>query len=233
MKNKLLLLLVLPLIQLPVQINADAALNNSNSTIKVTKKTTKNLCNNSKTIFNIEYPQIEKLSDKKVENKINTYLKKEFLSQKNGKCSDNNLGEKYQENISYQTKLNFKGLISFFYDSSGNLERAAHPSNFSTSLNLSSATGNKIEFKNLFLKNSKYLSKITEQIKLSLQKQNITDMEINLLTKDPEFYLTDKKLVVINIFSGHAMQSVEAPIDYSSIMEIIDKNGPLKSLLKI
>lgn len=232
MKTKLLLLITLPLMQLPLDNNADAALNNSNSTIKVIKKTTKNLCNNGKTIFKIEYPQIEKLSDKKIENKINTYLKKEFLTQKNGKCSDNNLEEKYQEDIGYQTKLNSKDLISIVYDSSGYLEKAAHPNNFTSSINLLAATGNKIEFKNLFLKNSKYLNKITEQIKLSLQKQNMTDIEVNSLTEDPEFYLTEKKLVIINIFSGHAMQSVEAPIDYSSIMTTIDKNGPLKSLLK-
>lgn len=197
---------------------------------QIKSKNLQSLCNNAKSTFLITYPQVEKLNNKARENKINQYLKKEFTKFKNGKCEDDNQGETYQEEITYQVKMNNKGLLSIYYMNIGYLKKAAHPNNVSDSFNISLNTGNPIVFKNLFKKDKNYLNKINYQIKKSLEKQNI-DIEYQDSKTDFDFYLTDKQLVIINLFDFHAAQSVEAYINYSDIKDIIDLNGTLKSLL--
>ena len=77
-------------------------------------------------------------------------------------------------------------------------------------------------FKSLFIKNSKYVDRINEVIKKNLEEQKIEFPE-DYQKSDYDFFLTDKEIVIINIFDFHAMQSVQANISYASIKDILDK----------
>lgn len=198
--------------------------------VTIQSKALQKICNNSRSTFLITYPQIQNFKDKSIQNYLNQYLKKEFTRFKNGKCEDDNEGNTYQEQTNYQVKMNNKGILSIYYINSGYLKEAAHPNNLLDSFNFSLNTGKPILFKSLFKKDKNYLNKINYLIKKSLEAQNI-DIEYQDSKTDFDFYLTEKQLVIINIFDFHAAQSVEAPINFSAIKDIIDPKGPLKGLL--
>ena len=205
--------------------------NNFISKVQIKNKYLKNLCKNKKSIFTINYPQIEKLSNKAIENKINTYLKKEFNDPKNGQCEDYTQEDIYKSDTNYHTFLNDKGILSLTYSNEGYLEKSAHPNNLTQGIDISLNKGTPIEFKSLFTENSKYVDRINEVIKKNLEKQEIEFPE-DYQKSDYDFFLTNKELVIINIFDFHAMQSVDAQISYASIKDILDKKGPLELLLK-
>lgn len=198
---------------------------------QIKNKYVKNLCKNKKSSFTINYPQIEKLSNRIIENKINTYLKKEFNDPKNGQCEDYTKDDIYKSDTNYAVFLNDKGILSLTYSNEGYLEKSAHPNNLTKGINIFLNKGTPIEFKSLFTKNSKYVERINEFIKKSLEKQKI-DFPLDYQKSDYDFFLTDKELVIINIFDFHAMQGVDAQISYASIKDILDKKGPLELLLK-
>jgi hypothetical protein len=225
MKKIKFLLLFISLLNL-VKVDVQA----QNSNIQVVGKALQTICNNSKSTFLFYYPQIDNLTDKNIKKKVNQYLKKEFTGFKNGTCSDDNQGDSYQEEINYQVKVNKNGVLSIYYENSGYLSGAAHPNNVLDSYNLSLKTGKPFEFKNIFRNDKNYLKKINYMVKKSLAAR---DIEISLEDSgtDFDFYLTEKQLVIINLFDSHAVQAIEVPINYSYITDIIDLNGPLKPLL--
>jgi hypothetical protein len=194
---------------------------------KVKSKSLQTICNNSKSTFLIVYPQLESFPAQPVQKMINRYLQKEFTKFRNGSCSDDNQGSSYQEEIDYQVKMRTNSILSIYYTNSGYLHNAAYPNNIIYAYNFSLKTGRLFTLKNLFKNDINYLNRLNYLVKKSLESQNI-DIEFQDATHDFDFYLTEKQLVLINIFDFHAAQGIEVPIDYSGIKDIIDKNGPLK-----
>ncbi len=198
---------------------------------KIINKNLQKICPNCKCLFFVTYPQLNFLSNNKVQKSINDNLKKEFSAYKNVKCEDFFKNDSYQENTKYEIKLNEKGILSIYYFSTGFLKESAHPNSVIDSFNYSLKTGKKINKNNLFLQDDESNEKIIDLINISLNKQKI-DLEFEPENYKFDFYLTSTKIVFINLFEVHAAQGIEAPINYSEIKSILAKNSPLMELLK-
>ena len=206
------------------------AANNFIPKAQVKNAYSKILCKNKKSSFIVNYPQVYKISNKKIEKNINTYLKKEFTKPKMGKCEDFTKDDKYKSETTYKITNNNKGILSVYYDNLAYMEKSAHPSNLYQGYSISLSDGKIMDFNSLFNKNTKYLDKINSIIKDQLKVKKITSPFSN--KKNYDFYLTDKELVIINIFESHAIRNFKLPIKYSSIKNILDKNSAVQKLAK-
>jgi len=195
----------------------------------------------------VTYPQITGLEDAATQAKINAFLREMFISDQEEKYGDleedvdvssasnyeeTNDSEVWfgEETVSYETKLNFQGLLSIKYNYYGDLG-GAHPIHSYQSFTLNLENGHVYSFSELFRWDSDYLNRINQLISYSLREQE--DAPTDFTKRDEyEFYLTRKHLVLINIYDYHAAQHVEASIKILDIADLINLSGPLQLLLK-
>lgn len=125
--------------------------------------------------INVSYPELQSQKNLLV---INQTIKQEMekiisnFKKKLSDWDDTGAPEKAYSalQIDYQTKLLNNSFVSLYFTISENLAGAAHPNNYSLSLNFNLETNKKIELDDLF-KTEDYLTKISELVVADLTKQ--------------------------------------------------------------
>lgn len=206
-------------------------------------------------ICEITYPQISGLKDAPVQARINNFLREQFISEQEKKYSDEDIvqitgtegfldnrdhGQEElpgneaelwgEEKITYETKLNSRGVLSIKYEYYGDLG-GAHPIHGYRAFTIDLATGYRYTFAELFKRDSESLIRINKLITYTLAEGNETPTDF-MKQQEYEFYLTKTHLVLINIFGYEAARGTEAAIKIADIADLVNPDGPLQLLLK-
>jgi hypothetical protein len=219
------------------------------STVKVIKEKFNTKSKDGRCEFSSEYPQVENLTDKLVQSKVNNYLKSlflksyapEYLSKEyvlfNSKfdperCVDilSQLEPKiqgigYSETVTHKIPYNRKNILSISYGilmiiSNGTIGTSRQPNGGSRGLTINLKTGKVYSFRDLFKSNSNYIERLNQ----------MTPILRKIDRSEYDFYLDEKKgLVLINLFTTYATRATVVEISPNQIADIINPNGPLAS----
>ena len=193
----------------------------------------------------ITYPQLTGLSDKKVENDLNKYFKKGFLTgyeELYGRsvnfCDKKDLefchkdlietfGKEFKNTIEveYTVGVNKNDILSIDYSGLEILTPSAHPSKLLKTFTVNLKDGKIYKFKDLFKEKSNYMS----VIKSILEKRK---SYIEIQKEGYDFYLTSDSPVLVNINTAYVSQGVEEVIKFKDIKDIINEKGPAGILMK-
>lgn len=193
----------------------------------------------------ITYPQITGLSDKKIENDLNKYFKKGFLTgyedlygrsvnflEKKDlefchKDLIENFGPEFKNTIEveYTVGVNKHDILSINYSGLGMLTPSAHPSKLLKTFTVNLKNGKIYKFKDLFKEKSNYMG----VIKSILEKRK---SYIEIQKEGYDFYLTSDSLVLVNINTAYVSQGVEETIKFKEIKDIVNEKGPAGILMK-
>ncbi|MEQ8225357.1 MAG: DUF4163 domain-containing protein [Candidatus Eremiobacterota bacterium] len=193
----------------------------------------------------ITYPQITGLSDKKVENELNKYFKKGFLTgyeelygrsvnfcdKKDLEFCHKDLIETFGKEskntieVEYTVGVNKNNILSVDYSGLEILTPSAHPSKLLRTFTVNLKDGKIYKFKDLFKEKSNYMG----VIKTILEKRK---SYIEIQKEGYDFYLTTDSLVLVNINTAYVSQGVEEIIKFKDIKDIINEKGPAGILMK-
>ncbi|MGA2296696.1 MAG: DUF3298 and DUF4163 domain-containing protein [FCB group bacterium] len=208
---------------------------------------------------NIEYPQVQELNNKNVEQKINQFFKQKYEQNKNENIKEmNNEGKEMEKEggnsqwvMQSTDETHFKvfyptpNIITFKFNNSSYGAGAAHPMSGSYTYNFNINNGNIIELKDLFKSNSKYLQIISRYCNKELHvklKENSDDNWINegsSPTKENYSCYTIKDDGILFTFGEYQVACYadgqqEVLIPYSELSEILNKDIiPYKNFTKV
>jgi hypothetical protein len=193
---------------------------------------------NGRCVFDVKYPQVAGLASRQAQASINTLLKKEFYPAGYEQCVRDSKTDKsvYHEETGYRVGLNRQGVLSIKYESTGYAQGAAHPNNTFKAFTFDLKTGKAYRYEDLFRRDADYRKKIQGLLLSRLTKTLGADSEelARQAAAEPRhsFYLTNKGLVIFNLFDVHAAQGVEAALAPGEIADVVNPEGPLRALPK-
>ena len=210
--------------------------------------------------YQVKYPQVRGLSDARVESRINEYMKgKLFTSDKDiAECDRDNATDSIKsqkpsvkEEVDYQVSFNAKDILSIEYERTDFFTGGVYGQPV-RGVTVNTKTGKLYDYKDLFIKESNYISKMNKLIYKKIKNprkigyaKNLTKQEnedlastfkdqARLFTKDERkdysFSLRGDKLVILDIFNTHALRAVQVEFGASEIKDLIDSKGPLHQL---
>ena len=181
----------------------------------------------------IAYPQLQGLNSEYLQRRINNYLRVKFLALGQDELvpqdEQGNFVEVTGYGVSLLTPLLLSTKLWRSFDFGG-----AHPANNYQAFNVDLASGYVFTYEDLFKLDSDYKTLIPELITTSLQKQAEKEEYEYYpfsIRDEYDFYITRKNLVLFNLYSSHAVQSLESAIRLSEIRDLIHPEGPLFALL--
>ncbi|MGM7701365.1 DUF3298 domain-containing protein [Pseudalkalibacillus sp. Hm43] len=181
-------------------------------------------------IVKVSYPKLVDMKDKKAEAKINREIR-ELVDEL---VEEGNQPDATTVEVRYETKVNRNGvysvvLILFYF-----IEHAAHPMQIQKALTFSTLTGHNYTFPELFSKNSYYKTRLTRYVKDYVKKENIQLInEIQTITDDQEFYLTDEDLVLfyqLYEYTPYVYGFLEVPIPLGEVRSMAAMDSPIRQL---
>jgi len=195
----------------------------------------------------IKYPQIQGLDDTYIQRRLNTIFEQEFNKlaglvdeqgqprQDYGISSDD---EPQFTWVSYELGLKTELLVSVRADLSVDFG-GAHPTNGSTGFVIDLVSGYRYTLHDLFRADQNYIGILRAHIQKSLERDFKDDPTWVGLPPEPEegkphpydFYLSERELVIVNLFYPHALQALWARIPFSDLASVADPKGPLYRLL--
>jgi hypothetical protein len=195
----------------------------------------------------ITYPQIQGLDDTYIQRRVNTILEQEFkklagliddLGQPEQAYDISSDDEPVFNWVSYEIGLTTGSLVSVRADLSVDLG-GAHPTNGSTGFVIDLVSGYRYSLHDLFRADQNYIGILRAHIRKSLERDFKDDPTWEGIPPEPEdgkphaydFYLSERELVMVNLFHRYAIQSVWARIPFSDLASIADPKGPLYRLL--
>ncbi|MGA7952051.1 MAG: DUF4163 domain-containing protein [Gloeobacterales cyanobacterium] len=220
------------------------------------KKSPKGYCE-----YQVEYPKVRGLSDKRVESKINEDIQEKLLiSDKDiAECDRDNAPDSVEsqepsvrEEVGYQVSFNGKDILSIEYERTNFFTGSVYGQPVQ-GITINTKTGKLYEYKDLFKKESGYVSKMNKLIYKKIKNpknaeyaRNLTKQENEDLAntfKDPispfkknerkcySFSLRGDKLVILDIFNTHALRAIQVEFEPSEIKNLIDSKGPLHQII--
>lgn len=200
------------------------------------------MADDSLAYIEIEYPVI-KTQNKKVEEKINNFLKNEFTVSiewyesilSSDEERPEHLGKiPYEFNTAYDVKLNTTKIFSVclnHYEYTG----GAHGNFFASCFNINLNTGDQITLQNLLRRNSlNELSEIvSDKILEMFEAETLVEAglfdDVLIIEWDQDFYLTPNSLVVQfdpYEIAPYYMGDIEVELPYDEIFELFENSPP-------
>lgn len=190
----------------------------------------KNIINKNGNNETIVYPQLDGIENKKIQDKINLFLKGKF-----------NIDYKSEDeevfSISYRLQFNKNNIINIIENTYSYYKGAAHGNSNRNSIILNMDTGEDYILEDLFIKNSNYNSLISQNIIEQIKKSDIEFIEeFKIIDKNEQFYLDDEGIVIFfppYKYTPYAAGYIEFKIPYKELDTIINKDSELwKSMNK-
>ncbi|MCB1141926.1 MAG: DUF4163 domain-containing protein [Leptospiraceae bacterium] len=182
----------------------------------------------------IKYPRLvkSKVLNSGIMRKINRTLKKEFLDiqrydneyQCNPSAGRNDPA--FYLEVKYEIKYNRGPFLSVFYSAVGYLAGAPHPENVFKTFNFDLKTGHQILYEDFFDPTMNYPGFVDNLVYGELFEMGVlsSQEEFNEVKKRRyDYYFDSNKLVLINLYSIHAMQSLEVQLPYEKLMSVLNK----------
>ncbi|MGE0494051.1 MAG: hypothetical protein AB7S38_32880 [Vulcanimicrobiota bacterium] len=167
------------------------------------------------------YPQLRGMVDTELQARINKELEEAFPP-KPYQWEDD-----YYEFRSFEVTRLDADYISVLYKSSGKLRGAGSHNRTFTTRNISLHTGRQDNYRDLFKANiGDTLPKLREIAGPIADREYQFKMADDFLDQEPQFYLTPKKLVLVDLF--HDGQPTQVPVPIESLRELISPMGPLQ-----
>jgi Deacetylase PdaC len=223
--------------------------------LKSEKKSPKGYCG-----YQAEYPQVRGLADARVETNLNKYIKSKLLAsdvditQCDAGYTQSNANAQTvstKDEVTYQVTLNKGDLLSIEYSgisySTGSVY--GRPAQ---GITVNVKTGRVYSYRDLFKPGSNYVSKMNKLIyeKLKNSEEKGPDIELSkeesenianqfksdskLFSKnernDYSFSLRGDKLVILDLFSTHALRAVQVGVKPSEIKDLVNSKGPLHQI---
>jgi hypothetical protein len=179
----------------------------------------------------IVYPQLDGLGSEYIQWRINTLLRKKFFSPTEtiDEAGEIDMSDTTTETI-YKLKLINHSTLSVYLLDYSETESAAHPNHSFDGFTIDLKSGYEYLYEDLFKPDSDYKNIVPALMTSSLQKQAARNKEEFYPFDKREsfqFYITNKNLVIINVYKSHAVQSLAATIRLLDIKQIIHPEGPL------
>ncbi len=137
--------------------------------------------------------------------------------------------------VSYEVKLNEKGLISLFFRNFAQIEHAAHPMTIVRSLTVDLNTGEEYELFDYFKNMSGHALKITNFILREVERKEITlIIDLKLIPDNHPYYLCKDGIVIYFQEGEIAPRSygiLEFTIPYTFLQSLFEIECPLERLL--
>jgi len=204
-------------------------------------RTVKETSETEKIKITLQYPQIEKLNDKNVEDRINSILRKAAEAARDeGQSNADLIGEetdmsaispnKYETYFDYRLKYNQNGLLSVVllnYQYTG----GAHGITVQSSYTFDLKTGEVYKLKDLMKADADYVAfisnavkqKIDERIKCGLLPDSLLS-PFTSIKEDQDFYLSNNGVVIYfqqYEYFPYAAGIQEFTVDYSELVNLI------------
>jgi hypothetical protein len=182
--------------------------------------------------MDISYPIVEGLPQREVEERINQLIQEQVRRLiPPGGCDE------YMEILGrYRVELNERGILSLRFEFYTYAPQAAHGLTVVKSLTVDLETGEVYEFRDLFRPGSHYRLRISRMIEQQIKDRDIPLInEFKGITDAPEFYLTDRGLVIyfqLYQYAPYYYGILEFPIPYSRLASMINPRGPLARLVR-
>jgi len=176
----------------------------------------------------ISYPQTEGLSNAAVEKIINAELINKFISEDYVYEIENcDPGPRYEIEITYSTKINMNNILSIMIKRY--MVTSGGGSTLLEGFTVDVKRGEFYKYEDLFKPNTNYILKINKLVWGDMEEDEPT-FERKMNTTRYEFYITENELVILPFISPK--MPLEVPINFSKIADIINPDGPLKSLIE-
>ncbi len=167
------------------------------------------------------YPQLRGMVDLELQEEINRELAGAFAP-KPFKPED-----EYFELREFEVTRLDVDCISVVYRSGGKLRGAGSHNRTCTTRTINLHTGRAIELTEVL--RGEYLEVLRNVARPLAERQFQFDMAPDFLAREPRFYLTPKKLVLLDIFQDGL--PTELPIPMELLQEVINPDGPMAGLL--
>lgn len=136
---------------------------------------------------------------------------------------------KYREERNYAVKLNAAGLLSVWMGGLGiqsinGRMASAHPTKVLGAVTVD-VSGRTYDYASLFRRDSNYAAEVNRRMQAI--EPNAPQGENGRHT----FYLTDRALVITFFDEGFAIASMEVPIPFADLHNVIDPKGPIGRLI--
>lgn len=187
--------------------------------------------------YRITYPRLSGLADRALEDRLNTMLKKAFMPahMKSDEECARDAGARVTAETTFKTGIITDSLVSIAMKTVTSVPRA-RPGRDYREFTIDLRTGHVYGFSELFRPDSNYRKRIEEIVIRDATFQRDGD-----LPSDPpvevhgrdfaslDYYLTQKSLVIVNLFDENVMADWVVSIPYEKIADILDPRGPLGS----
>ena len=195
----------------------------------------------------VSYPQVKGLASKQAQDKINAYLKQQFLQSQQDflqpfdvdKCAEKlqkdfqGQNAAYTESGDYLVGVNKDNILSLRYDKRlGVLKGAAHPTKIAKAVTLYLQDGKVYTYEDLFKPAPASAEKVNKLIAEKVAAKEPAAAKSFKPKNKYIFFLDKEGLEILDIFDMFALQSLTVTIKPSEIADIINPQGPLQALVK-
>jgi Protein of unknown function (DUF3298)/Deacetylase PdaC len=182
----------------------------------------------------IYYPRLKSMSNQHIQETINQVIWQKInrliYNQDYYKNPDNT-----EMNGSFEIKTNERGILSLSLSNYAYTYHMAHGLTLMESITVNIKTGKFYQLKDLFKKNSNYVQKLSDLIRVQIDQRKIPLLEpFKMIKPNQDYYIADKSLVIyfqLYEITPYYVGFPMFPISVYDIEEIIDENGPLGKML--
>lgn len=179
---------------------------------------------------NIQYPQLQDLSDPAIQNNLNSRFKSKALQaeaaakQSAAALTKEELNRNVQVEsyFDYSIKYNQKGILSIVF-ADYRFNGGAHGTTVQSSDTFDLNTGTELTVKDLFTDKADYVSLISSEIKAQMAERNITPyllVPFNAIKTDQDFFLANNSIVIYfqqYEYAPYSFGILEFPISFHSL----------------
>ncbi|WP_218081941.1 DUF4163 domain-containing protein [Anthocerotibacter panamensis] len=211
--------------------------------------------------YTYQYPQLKGLSNKKVERKLNTFLKQQTIGiyaslgepvlsvdQEVEECGKE-AAEGYESSkppgpdnlylrrVNYDIKFNEDHILSIYVYTFDHNGASPHPDIYNNFLLLDTKSGKIYQYSNLFKPRSNYQLKVNKLIYWELKRtegEDIAQLFRDKFQKDKySILISSKGLAIYGIFDSYAGRGIVPTLKKTTLIKegIINPKGPLRAFL--
>jgi hypothetical protein len=175
-------------------------------------------------IISIQYPQIQGLVNKNLEDIINLFFETEFLitplQRTQATCGtpeDPQFFENTGLDLSFDIKLQTDNYLSLKFTEATALLSGLRPIITYAGYTLDTTAGTILTYRDLFKADAASRQEIKKLVIAGLPKDVKSNPDIDRDILDYDFYLTKNEIVFFNIFLSHALRSTEVKIPFEKV----------------
>jgi len=177
-----------------------------------------------------QYPQVEGLPGKAVENHINNLIKVQVHD-----LVPRLVGEEMEVFLKSVVEVNKKSVFSIRTEVYKYIHRHANGTTVVRSLTVDLETGKVYRLHDLFKPGSRYVEVLSEMIRQQIEEQKIPLIkEFHKIRPNQSYYLTEYALIIYFQelkYTPHYVGVPEFAIPFTSILNLVSERGPIAKLL--